>query len=146
MTSKSAFQVLLEHFQQLMRQTDDRTLSDAPVTQNLLDSVDELEKVVSEFKSLSDQMLQALNVTPQELREVQNEPPASLNPTDAATLRLGQQVYHEACRKYAQLSTLLQAIKTRGQASPQSGKSQSVGKARQKKFRRVGGRDKWMPL
>jgi uncharacterized protein YoxC len=146
MKGKSALQVVLEQVKRLLQETEDRKIRGGPVPAEVKEQVADLEKIVSEFTDLSEKLLQRLGATPQEIQMATSRPSSHLSEEDAKVLQTGNTLLQQAKRKYAHLSLLMRAVKSRGEVNVNTGKSKVIGKARQKKFRRIGGKDSWRPM
>lgn len=146
MAEKSALQVVLEQVKRLLQDAEDKKLPTGDLPNGIKERLNDLERVVSEFTDLSEKLLRKMGASPDEIAHAMAHPSKHLNESDAATLKLGNELMQKARRKHAQLSFVLKAVKARGATNLRTGKDLILGKSRQKKFRRVGGKDSWMPM
>ena len=147
---KSAFQVILEKIDQFMKDVEGKKVDKDKVTPevrtHLKERLHELQQVVAEFTDLSNKMLSSLSVTPEEASKAASKPIPFLNEADTETMRYSNEVLQRARRKQAELHMVMRAIRARGEANTTTGGKRVLGKARRKKFRRIGGKDNWMPM
>lgn len=145
MREKSALQVVLERLKEVLEISEEKTIPTSPLPTGVKERVADLEKVVSEFTDLSEKLLRKMGATAQEIAPTSKQN-NFLQEQDLATLQLGNELAQRARRKYSQLSFILRAVKSRGQINLNTGKETFLGKARRKKFHRIGGKDHWKPL
>jgi len=118
-----------------------------PLPKGIEKEVDELEKVVSEFTQLSENLLRALGASDDEVKNAMRSSHNQLSAAELQQIKRSQVLMSEARRKHAQLGFIIRAAKERGDIDLGGGKkTKSTGEARRKKFRRVGGKKRWMPL
>ncbi len=143
---KSTFQVMMERIHQVLRATEEKQISKEKLEPGVKEQVAELEKMVGEWTDLSNILLKQLGYTPEEATALAAKPIPHLPEEDQRTFRYSHEVLQDARRKYTQAAMVLRAIKNRGEVNMRTGEKKVLGKSRQKKFRRVGGRGDWMPM
>ncbi len=144
MREKSAYQYLLEKAQALMRRTEGKPIAPGELPKGILERLAQLERIVQEYLELNQKLLQRIGVTPDDVARAMAKPNTFLSERDAATMRFGKEVLQQAKSRYMQLSMLMRAMKERNEAEATTGAKK--GEARRRKFRRLGGKGKWMPM
>lgn len=134
---------LLDQITKMLEMTNAAKKNDSPLPPGIEERVSELERIVSEFCTLSERMFKSAGYQQGELESLVKES-KGIEERDQRTLQRAAQLQQEAGKTYFNLSLAMQVAKTVGNLRSEDPKKRA--QERQKRFGRVGGRKGWTPM
>lgn len=146
MNNEDVYNQLLDMFEDLLKATDSKEGDKykAPVTKELKEQVDELEKFVHEFIRATDHAVLSAGVTQEEIDKYVETPPESASKEQKEILQKAKKL-----RGHATSRALLYSLAYNLAKAEEERKSGKPGKAAMKrkgKFRGMGGGKGWQKL
>lgn len=144
MLKRASMTLLLDQINRMMdTPSRQRAKPNSPIPPNVQERLNELEKTVSEFVDLSEQMFAKYGYQKGDLEALLRNP-GVFQQSEQRVLQRAAQLKEQATSAYHNLSLAVQAVRKMGNI-----KSEDPAKRkqeRQKRFGRVGGRKGWTPM